>query len=141
MPKVFTDTSALYALADKRDQNHEESKVLYEKLLSKKATFLIADYIIAECATLIRRRLGYSKSVDFINLVEEGEALGLFEIVFVERVIFKEAEQIFRDMQSGKLSLVDAISFATMQHKKVSKYFAFDKHFDEVGFKNIKLEL
>ena len=84
MPKVFTDTSALYALADKRDQNHEESKVLYEKLLSKKATFLITDYIIAECATLIRRRLGYSKSVDFINLVEEGEALGLFEIVFVE---------------------------------------------------------
>ena len=70
MPKVFTDTSALYALADKRDQNHEESKVLYEKLLSRKATFLITDYIIAECATLLRRRLGYSKSVDFINLVE-----------------------------------------------------------------------
>lgn len=141
MPKVFTDTSALYALADKREQNHDESKVLYEKLLSKKATFLITDYIIAECATLIRRRLGYSKSVDFINLVEEGEALGLFEIVFVEGAIFKKAEQIFRDMQSGKLSLVDAISFATMQHKKVSKYFAFDKRFDEVGFKNIKLEL
>lgn len=77
----------------------------------------------------------------FINLVEEGEALGLFEIVFVERAIFKKAEQIFRDMQSGKLSLVGAISFATMQHKKVSKYFAFDKYFDEVGFKNIKLEL
>jgi predicted nucleic acid-binding protein len=139
--KVFIDTSALYAIADKKDENHQESKTLYEKLLSKRVTFLITDYIIAECTTLIRRRLGYLKSVDFLDLIEESEALGLFEIVFVERAIFKKAKQILRDMKSEKLSLVDAISFAAMRHKKVFEYFAFDRHFDEAGFKNIKLEL
>ncbi len=135
------DTSAFYAVADKRDKNHKEGKALYKKLLSKKLTFLITDHIIAECATLIRRRLGYSKSADFLDLVEEGEAVGLFEIFFVERAIFRKAKRIFSDMQGTKLSLVDAISFVTMQHRKVSKYFAFDRHFDEAGFKNIKLEV
>jgi len=87
------DTSAFYAIADKRDANHKEGKALYEKLLSKKVTFLITDHIISESATLIRRRLGYSKAMNFLDLIEEGEAVGLFEIVFVERAISKKQDR------------------------------------------------
>lgn len=141
MFKIFTDTSALYAIADKKDENHEESRDLYNKLLLKKAVFLITDNIVAECATLMRRRLGYSKSMDFLELIEEGGAIELFEIVFLERAVFRRAVQIFREMKSVKISFVDALSFATMQDRKISRYFAFDKHFDEAGFENVELEL
>ena len=132
--KVFIDTSAFYALADSRDQNHEAATQKYMELLDRKIKMVLSDHILAECATLIRRRLGYDASQRFLHLIEKSETIGTFQIVFVELTLLNSAKEIFSEIADPKLSLVDALSFAAMRKMAIRQYFAFDDHFNQAGF-------
>lgn len=138
MQKVFIDTSALYAILDIKDANHKKAGVTYKILLSSGTKFTLTDHILSESLTLIRRRLGYKKSLEFSTIIQQGEAVELFNIVFVDRPAFRLANQFFEQMKSVKISYVDCLSFATMNIQKISDCFAYDKHFREAGFNNIE---
>ena len=132
--KVFIDTSAFYALADSGDRNHEAGTRKYMELLDRKIKMVLTDHVLAECATLIRRRLGYIASERFLHLIEKSETIGTFQIVFVEEALLNSAKKIFSEMADSKLSLVDALSLATMRKMAIRQYFAFDDHFNQAGF-------
>lgn len=132
--KVFIDTSAFYALADSGDRNHEAATEKYMELLDRKVKLVLSDHILAECATLIRRRLGYDASKRFLHLVEKSETIGTFQIMFVEVTLLNSAKDIFFEIADPKLSLVDALSFAIMRKMAIRRFFAFDDHFNQAGF-------
>jgi predicted nucleic acid-binding protein len=132
--KVFIDTSAFYALADAGDRNHKAAGKKYLELLDHRVKMILTDHILAECATLIRRRLGYNASERFLQLVEKSETIGTFQIVFVEAPLLNSAKEIFSEFADPKLSLVDALSFAAMRKMNIGQYFAFDNHFNQAGF-------
>jgi predicted nucleic acid-binding protein len=133
--KVFVDTSAFYALADTNDRNHEVASEKYIELLDLRAKMVLTDHVLAECATLIRRRLGYDASERFLNLVEKSETIGTFQMIFVEKAYLSAAKEIFFETADPKLSLVDALSFAVMKKLHIDRFFAFDQHFNQAGFK------
>jgi len=138
LQKVFIDTSALYAILDKKDANHKKAGIIYKKLLSAGTKFTLSDHVLSESLTLIRRRLGYNKSLEFATIIQQGEAVELFNIIFVNRPAFRLANQFFEQLKSVKISYVDCLSFATMNILKISDYFAYDNHFQEAGFNNIE---
>lgn len=131
---VFIDTSAFYALAAHRDENHKAATETYERLLTQGVLFMLTDHILAESATLIRRRLGYQAAQDFLKLLEDGEAVQLFQVVDVDTSMIEAAKEIFRKDADPKLSFVDALSFAVMRAQKIRQFFAFDEHFQKAGF-------
>lgn len=135
--EVFIDTSALYALAARRDKNHTAAKNAYEKLLSAGTIFALTDHILAESATLMRRKLGYQAAQDFLELIQQGEAVQLFRLVDVNEDIVEAAKEIFRKNADPKLSFVDALSLAVMRTCKIRRFFAFDQHFQKAGFESV----
>lgn len=134
---VFIDTSALYALAACRDKNHIAAESTYEKLLNEGTIFVLTDHILAESATLIRRKLGYQAAQDFLELIQQGEAVQLFRLVDVDEDLLEAAKEIFRKNLDPKLSFVDALSFAVMHSYKIRRFFAFDEHFQKAGFESV----
>ena len=132
--KVFIDTSAFYALADSNDRNHEAAAEKYDELLDRKTKLVLSDHILAESATLIRRRLGYEASQRYLHLLEKSETIGTFQIAFVDASLLHSAKVIFSEMADLKLSLVDALSFAAMRKMAIRHYFAFDDDFRQAGF-------
>lgn len=126
---MFIDTSAFYAMADDDDKNHKKAEDTYKNLLKKNVLFVSTDHIIAETATLIRRRLGYAKSIDYLKLVEEGQGVELFTIINPGKEHFQKAKDIFRTRKDIKFSFVDALSIAVMNNIGISRYFAYDSHF------------
>ena len=135
--KVFIDTSAFYAIADSGDRNHRSAVQKYTELLDGRIRMVYNDHVLAECATLIRRRLGYEASLRFLNLVEKLQKIGSFQIVFSEPALLSSAKEIFLEMADPKLSLVDALSFALMRKLSIHKFFAFDDHFRQAGFDSV----
>ena len=132
--KVYLDTSALYALADGKDANHKRAVEIYKRLMAQKVVLALSDQIISESATLIRRKLGYSASKKFLQIIEEGEGIGLFLIIFTDKELIKKAGEYFLRENDPKLSFVDALSISIMKNEKLKRCFAFDIHFPAAGF-------
>ncbi len=55
---VFVDTSALYAVFDRDDANHEAAKEVWAQLLRASATLFTSNYVLVETTALLQRRLG-----------------------------------------------------------------------------------
>ncbi|MCI2429657.1 PIN domain-containing protein [Candidatus Acetothermia bacterium] len=137
--RVFIDTSAFYALAARRDDHHDTAKKAYERLLSEGTLFVLTDHVLAESATLIRRKLGYQAAQDFLRLIEEGKAVQLFQVIDIDDILIEVAKEIFRKDADPKLSFVDALSLAVMQTQRIRRFFAFDQHFQKTGSQDVIL--
>lgn len=132
--KIFIDTSAFYAINDKTDKNNKTATKIYTSLLAQNSKFTLTDHILSETATLLRRRLGYRVSDNFVETILEGEAVGLFQIYFTNSSILKLSHEYFVKFPSDKISFTDTVSFATMIKHNIKSGFAFDNHFIEAGF-------
>lgn len=131
--RVFIDTSAFYAIASKEDANHPAAIKVYGRLLDESTVFVLTDCILSEAATLLRRRLGYKQALEFIDSVEEGAGIGLFDLIVTTKADLMQARKIFADEKDPKLSFADAVSIAIIKKEKIKKVFAFDAHFTPYG--------
>ncbi len=127
---VFLDTSAIFAFLDADDDQHPRAKELWRSVHEEGLGSLIThNYVLVETAALIQRRLG-------------GDALRAFleEIVPILSVVWVDAEThgaaVSALLAAGKrrFSLVDCVSFEVMRRLGIRSYFAFDRHFAEMGF-------
>jgi hypothetical protein len=132
--QIFIDTSAFYAINDRSDKNNPVAAKIYSDLIKKEYQFVLTDHIVSETATLLRRRLGYNQSVNFLDAIEDGEAVELFKLIFSNSALSKIARDYFNKFSSDKISFTDSISFAVMNKLKIKSVFAYDNHFAEAGF-------
>ena len=58
LPKLFVDTSAWYAIADKGDNNHQ-SALTYRNQIARKYKLITSNYILDELYTLLLIHLNY----------------------------------------------------------------------------------
>ncbi|CAN2049170.1 PIN domain-containing protein [Candidatus Magnetomoraceae bacterium gMMP-1] len=130
---IFVDTGAWIALSDKSDQYHEDAKIIYTQLKQKKKRFLTTDYVIDETVTRLRYDAGHQVAVNFFELIEKSQEIGILRIISIEKKFFREAVSIFRKYNTAILSFTDCTSFAVCHKHKIYENFAFDKHFSMMG--------
>jgi predicted nucleic acid-binding protein len=65
MSRVFVDTWAWYALADKADADHELAQLTNDELLDAGHTFVTTNFVFDETLTLIRYNLHHAAAVKF----------------------------------------------------------------------------
>lgn len=125
---LFVDTSALYALMDRDDPNHETARRFWAEI-GPDRPLLTHNYVLVETSALVQRRLGMAA---FKALVDE--LTPPITTVFVDRATHDAAVTGVLGAQMRQLSLVDMVSFEVMRRAGVSEAFAFDDHFTRFGF-------
>ena len=130
MRQLFVDTSAYFALADRRDGNHEAAVRILHQIIRERTELLTTNYILAETHTLLLNRIGYKTALQVIEELYKSQT----RIYRVREADERKALEIIKKYTDKEFSLVDAISFATMEKHHLIQAFAFDQHFAQYGF-------
>lgn len=128
---ILLDTSAVYALADRADPNHERARVSFERALGDDEKFLLHSYVIVESAALLQGRLGLQAALAFLGDVK---ATGSFERVWIDEAVHDRALARLARLGKRGVSLVDCTSFVLMESRGVREALAFDRDFEDQGF-------
>lgn len=126
---IFLDTSAIYALADRDDPNHEQATAAFQGFVNDGEEILAHSYVLVESAALLQRRLGLNSALLFLQ-----ESQALFQVHWVDSHDHAEAVELLKERGRRRLSLVDCVSFAVMRRYEVDRALAFDSDFEAEGF-------
>ena len=125
---IFLDTSAIFALADAQDSNHNQALDLFGQALGTGEEILVHNYVVVESAALLQRRLGLNTSLRFLD---ETQA---FQIHWISSTDHEQAVTLLNERSRLGLSLDDCASFVVTRRFGVSHALAFDSAFEQEGF-------
>lgn len=128
--KLFVDTSALVALADRRDQSHRKAAQC-ARAHPPNRRFWVSDYVLDETTTILRRRIGHGPAVQFVDAILSSR---LFEVVRVNERLWAQAWELFKAHEDQTFSFTDCTSFVLMKAEGITTAFTFDRDFLIAGF-------
>jgi len=108
---------------------HQRAKLAFTDYAERKAQLFTSSFVLVETMALLQRRIGLSAVRDLNTRI-----LPLFDIVWTDKEWYARAVQRLFLEGRKDLSLVDCLSFEIMESYDISRAFAFDKHFGEMGF-------
>lgn len=126
---IFVDTSALYAVLDRDDDNHPVARTTWERLVRSSDVLLTHNYVLVETSALVQSRLGMAALRAFQERI-----VPILHVYWVTESDHATAIGVAVAANRRQLSLVDCTSFLAMKSHAVSDVFCFDKHFEEQGF-------
>jgi predicted nucleic acid-binding protein len=126
---VFLDTSGLYAVFDRDDDNHSKANAAWEEWLRDGTVLLTNNYVLLETTALLQHRIG----VAAVRALYE-EVTPLLQVDWVSEERHRAGMEAVLAAARKKLSLVDCVSFQTMRNRGVRNAFCFDGHFRQQGF-------
>lgn len=129
--KIFADTGAWIALADRNDQYHNIAKKVYVSIQKKEIPIIITDYIFDETVTWLHYKIGHNVACDWGNKILDSR---MVEIVKVSDEHINPAWELFQKYHDQKFSFTDCISFIVMNLSGTDTAFAYDSHFAVMVF-------
>ncbi len=129
MTSLLTDTSALYAMADRSDPHHEAARAFLAEH-AKSSRLLICNHVFDETMTLMKVRLGTPAALQM--------GLRLRASALVEWVVFTadlelETWRLFSRYIDKAWSYTDCACLALAHARGSTDAFAFDRHFRQMG--------
>jgi predicted nucleic acid-binding protein len=124
---VLCDTGPLYALADPSDQYHSRAVRELKSLARQGRTAAIAYPTLAECYTLVLRRLGRLYSGKWLDELLEGSIL-----VNPETGDYLNGCALLSEFEDQPVTLFDAVA-AVLSGRLRSQIWTYDRHFDLLG--------
>jgi predicted nucleic acid-binding protein len=128
--RVFTDTSAYFALADPRDENHAAAVVIAEQLATRRRHLFTTNFVLAETHALLLARRGRELAARILVEIDRSSTA----IVRARAADEQRAREIIARYRDKDFSLTDAISFAIMERLGIGQAFTFDRDFAQYGF-------
>jgi predicted nucleic acid-binding protein len=126
---TFVDTSALLAVLDADDDNHEAADRAWRELLAGDQELMTSSYVIVETFALVQARLGMAAVASLAR-----DLMPVLDVQWIDAPVHEAAVALLLTAGRRRLSLVDCASFAVMRLLAVERAFAFDRHFREQGF-------
>jgi uncharacterized protein len=140
METIFVDTSAWDAIEDNGDRYHAVALRFKEELVQQRVRLYVTNFILDECYTLLLRNIGYTRTVAFKRAVDLTSTGGILVIIQVSNEIEHAAWEVFeRFNQDKEWSFTDCTSKVVMENLGIQHVFAFDHHFDQMGFLRLPL--
>ncbi len=134
MKRLFVDTSAWDAIADSADSHHELA-LLFQEEITGRCRLVITNYVLDELFTLLLINVGYARAVDFKHRLDLLIQYNILDVIWVSETIAAEAWEIFERFNVDKhWSFTDCVSYVVMKHQRIEEVFAFDHHFEQMGF-------
>ena len=135
MEAIFVDTSAWDAIEDSGDRYHAAALRFKEELAQQRARLYVTNFVLDECYTLLLYNVGYARTVAFKRAIDLMQAGGILVVVHISEALEQAAWTVFeRFNQDKEWSFTDCTTKAVMENLGISQVFAFDHHFDQMGF-------
>ena len=130
--KLFVDTGAWIALADKHDQYHQAAQKLYRLIQQHNIPLLITDYVFDETVTWIRYKIGHGVACTWGKSILNSR---MVEIFTVNEAHIHQAWELFQTYHDQQFSFTDCLSFVVMQMFEIDTVFGYDAHFSTMNFR------
>jgi len=130
--EVFADTSAIFALLDRRDADHAQTAAKVGELVRAGRTMVATDYVVAETINLAMARRGRLVAERVLDLVEQSEGIRI-EWIGPDR--FAATKRFFRKYSDRDYSFTDCTSFVVMRELRINDALTTDGHFADAGFR------
>jgi len=135
MKEIFIDTSAWDALEDLLDPNHEIALLFKKETIAERYNWVTTNYILDETYTLLLNNIGYIHTVELRQSIDMMSKPGILTIVHVSKSIEEAAWEVFEKYNIDKQwSFTDCTSKVVMEQREITEVFAFDHHFEQMGF-------
>lgn len=129
--RIFVDTGAWIAIADRNDQYAKIANQFYTDLILKRSRLVTSNLILLETYNLLSRTIGSKATVKFGNVLKTNAFLNIEPISSFD---WEGAWKIFSKYDDKDFSFTDCTSFALMERLKIKSAFTFDIHFKQYGF-------
>ena len=134
MKEILVDTSAWDALADAGDPNHAQA-LRFRDEIAGQCRLVVSDYVLDESYTLLLLNVGYARAVAFKRDLDILRRTGVLEVVWTSEPMANEAWAVFEKFNVDKQwSFTDCVSYVVMRQRGITEAFAFDHHFEQMGF-------
>lgn len=132
MKRVFVDTSFWIALANPHDQWHSRAQQAKQRL--GPCTLVTTDEVLVEFLNGISKRGGPQIRDRASRTVEALQSDQNVRVIPQSRDSFMKGLSLFKSRLDKTYSLVDCISFVTMQEESLREFLTSDSHFLSAGF-------
>ncbi len=129
---AFIDTSALYALIDRRDAHHEAVRAAVAAMLRSHGHLVTSDYVVTETLNLANARGGTHVALRILELLERTTGI---HIEWIGALRFDETKAFFRKHADHGYSFTDCSSFVVMRELRLTNALTTDRHFHQAGFR------
>ena len=138
MDAVFVDTSAWDAIEDGDDHAHTDTLHCKEDLTQQRKRLYTTNFVLDETFTLLLLNIGYTCTVTFKQTIDQLRSGGILTVVHVTEEIECAAWEVFERFNQDKTwSFTDCTTKVVMDRLGISQVFAFDHHFEQMGFVRI----
>lgn len=132
--RVFLDTGALYALADRSDDDHSCVKEIWQR---RDISFITHDLILTESVSLITKRLSKSAAVQIIGAVMDSSRI---HVVPASAELLRRSWQRFLRFADKDWDWIDCTSFEVMDMLSLKDALSLDHHFEQAGYRLLPAE-
>lgn len=129
--KIFVDTTAWLALANKRDNLHSSATKLNQKLLLERVYFVTTDYVLTEVANGLSGLLYRKAAIGFIDAIFSSK---LIKIVHIDPSLFRQGWRLYKERMDKEWGLTNCTSFLVMTDEGIREAFGCDQHFEQAGY-------
>lgn len=135
MPKeIFLDASAWIALANEKDNWHDQAIAIYPRLFREYQSLVTTNLVVAESYIALRQHVGSLRAMDFLSRIRTSARV--LRVLSTEELEIK-AETILRQYADQDFSYADAVSFGLMEQRAITDSFTYDRHFRTMGFRMV----
>lgn len=131
MQRLFVDTSAWFAFANRGDPDH---KTVAELLAAFKGRLVTSNFVFDETVTLCLYRLGYVAAERVGQALRDSGQVDLVRVAPEDETV---AWQLFRERRDKQYSFTDCTSFALMRRLDLEAAAALDDDFAREGFEQL----
>ena len=128
--RVFVDTSASFAVANRRDAGHAAAGALTRQLVAERRRLFTTNFVLAELHALLLTRLDRRVAA---RVLAEVDASRLTTVVRVSARDERRAREIVFGFADKDFSLTDAASFAVRERLRIAQAFTLDQNFAQYG--------
>ncbi len=124
---VLVDTSAMAALANRHDDNHQHARAIWRRMQRERCRPFTTNVLIIETHTLLLIRSHHTVARAWLTAQP-------FPETWVTEQEYAAAGQLITEYDDKDFSLADATSFVVMERLHTRWAFTFDEHFAQYGF-------
>lgn len=129
MRRIFLDSSALVAMADRRDPDHA-AVTSFIQAIKDQTSLISTDYVLDEAVTVVKRRYGYQSAVRLGRRLRASDFCR-YHVLTPEDEAATWA--IFEKYDDKAWSYTDCSCLAVMQRLNITEVLSLDSHFRQIG--------